>query len=793
MLSGLVRLPRRAASIMLVVGLSVLGLVALTGPASASTTTTIGATSWAYVDSATPHTSFVNPAGNAPVGTTTDAAGVDHTTKSYFTVDLTPFLGNHLLSADMFADETSMADCTTSRDTQVWLTAPTRKPTWADQPAELTQLSELNETPGCPTARDVWDATQALQDAVQAGQRTATFVLRLPDAEQTNPADARSYNPAVQLTVNYNHAPGKPTQLSVNGTACTDKPLLVGLFVGGSLGAVTSDADNDWLTEQFVFWPVANPDQTTEIDSSGNYPSSYPVTVGITQSQFTDATTYAWHVRSSDGVDTGQWSDTCVFTTDFTPPNQPTVSSTDYPSDGATHGGTGVPGAFTFSPDGSDDVVGYYYGTDGEAGTYVPADHRGGSATISITPTQWGPNDLSVQSEDAAGNVSGVVNYQFDVAANEPIASCTPASGYVGVARQCTFTPTPNGALGVTGYVYQLGQAPAQTVAAGADGSATVTITPTDVNVYTLTVQAQLTNGNLTQANDVALQIDPGTPLIDQSAGQAIEGTPVQFTFHAVLPGSATFTYTWQNGTPTTVPVGADGTATVSLTPTTSGSAALDLYSTTASGVQSGTATDYVDVASNMPTVTSTQYPEYIYSGGVSEPGTFTFSSPVPGVLSYTYTFNSDAPVTVPAGSDGTASVVLTPTTPYAQTLKVTSTLADGTTSEQNFYSFNANSVAPTASCTPSDPSPGDQVQCTFQPVQPNVVSYVYSINGGAEVDVPAAADGTATATITIPQTTLSTLPITIWSVNGAGLRSDPLNTGIPLTIPTSSAANQAR
>jgi hypothetical protein len=43
----------------------------------------------------------------------------------------------------------------------------------------------------------------------------------------------------------------------------------------------------------------------------------------------------------------------------------------------------------------------------------------------------------------------------------------------------------------------------------------------------------------------------------------------------------------------------------------------------------------------------------------------------------------------VPAGADGTAAAVITPTTAGIQDLLVTSTLGDGTTSDSNDYEFD--------------------------------------------------------------------------------------------------------
>ncbi|WP_211763812.1 hypothetical protein [Kutzneria sp. CA-103260] len=91
----------------------------------------------------------------------------------------------------------------------------------------------------------------------------------------------------------------------------------------------------------------------------------------------------------------------------------PTVSSPDYPPN-ASAGGIGRPGRFTFSANGSTDVVGFRYGPDFPS-TYVAADQPGGSATVWITPTTFGVQKVAVKSVDAAGNSSPITTYWFDV------------------------------------------------------------------------------------------------------------------------------------------------------------------------------------------------------------------------------------------------------------------------------------------------------------------------------------------------------------------------------------------
>ena len=50
-----------------------------------------------------------------------------------------------------------------------------------------------------------------------------------------------------------------------------------------------------------------------------------------------------------------------------------------------------------------------------------------------------------------------------------------------------------------------------------------------------------------------------------------------------------------------------------------------------------------------------------INSGGVGVTGVFTFAPAVPNVVSYTYSFDWGLETTIPAGSDGTASVSWAP------------------------------------------------------------------------------------------------------------------------------------
>lgn len=760
--SGLFGLLQKAATITALAGLAAGGVVALAAtPAAAETSTTIPVSSWSYIDSAAPHQNLTSSADNAPVGTHIDAKGVAHTSKSYLTFDLTPLLGNQVSEAYLQSSETAVTDCSTTMATQAWITGPSGRPTWAHQPSEVTELDgPTNNFGQCPSPVEEWYATAAIQKAAADGQRFVTIALRLPDDQQADADDGRDYSAAASLHVMYDRPPNKPTNLTVNSAACTSTPIWAGPgFV--NLQATVGDPDFEPVSEDFQWWPAAHPDQRTEIN-----PSAFQTSIDA--SKLTDQTTYAWRVRSSDGTETGPWSSVCTFKTDLAIPNAPIVTSTDYPA-GASAGGSGIPGTFTFNANGSSDVAGYRYGMTGVPVTYVAANQPGGNATFQFVPATTGYTRMTVESITHSGTPSQYTTYSFFVNNNLPNVDCGPNTAYIGTPRQCTLSPSAGS--DVTGYVYSFDGGPSTTVSPGSDGTATVTVTPVSSFGHdTLNVQAKLSNGNLTGSNNFDVQSNTAMPTVTQSATEVPVGTGVQFTFTAVLPGSVSFTYTASGQQPITVPAGTDGTATVTVTPAFEGFEDVSVYSTSASGVKSGSADTDLVVDGNEPDVSSAQFPDFSSNNQPGTAGTFTFSSAVPGVTSYTYAFDGGDPVTVPAGADGTASVTLTTTTANPQVLIVTSTLPDGSTSERNQYEFSLDTRTPTVTCPQGQA--GQPIQCTVQPGQDNVASYTYTFDNGPSTTAQAAPDGSAAITLTAPGTA-GTYYLDITSADTAGLSSD--------------------
>lgn len=553
-------------------------------PASASDYTTIESTSWSYVDSAAPKTSFVNPAGDAPVGAKVTADHRKHISKSYFTFDLSRLRGAQVLFAGLSARETTVADCSAPQSTEVWVTAPAKKaPTWADQPRELSKLAGPGGVDSCPDDALGWDAAPALQHALDTGRTSLTVAMRLPDGPQQDPRFGRTFRPSLVVYLQTNRPPATPTALKTGTHPCADNPVVRRGSTG--LSATVGDPDDMNFTTEFAWWPVGHPDQrATGTDDIYGYLTTYY----DPDAQLADGVTYEWQVRAKDALATSAWSVTCRFTTDFTAPaTGPVITSADYLPDDT--GGTGIPGSFTFDAQGNTDVAGFTW-----SGGYVAADRPGGKATVVYTPTSSGTQAVYAWSVDAAGNTSPSGSYQFSVAANEPAVTCTPASDYVGVPRQCTFSPRGNG--GATAYVYKLNQGAETTVPAGADGTATVTITPTQPEQFqTLSVRTKLTNGNLTAATVHRPGIRLGEPTVDVPA-TVVAGQPAEFTFHAVLPGSTSFGYRWDEGEVVTVPAGPDGVGKATIVPSEPYWHQLTVFSVTAAGQRSGSTETYVEV-----------------------------------------------------------------------------------------------------------------------------------------------------------------------------------------------------
>jgi hypothetical protein len=160
------------------------------------------------------------------------------------------------------------------------------------------------------------------------------------------------------------------------------------------------------------------------------------------------------------------------------------------------------------------------------------------------------------------------------------------AGGGPGVPGTFTFAPA-GGDTDVLRYRYSGSGIGLQEVAAGADGRATVEITPTFYGTFQLTVEA--VDRTLNRSPETTYEfsvIDPEPRIIDLGPGEGV-GEPREIRFFSAVPGTVSFTCQSNDGPAVTVPAGADGSAYVTLTPDRPGSNPLVVTSRTASGVVS--------------------------------------------------------------------------------------------------------------------------------------------------------------------------------------------------------------
>ena len=191
------------------------------------------------------------------------------------------------------------------------------------------------------------------------------------------------------------------------------------------------------------------------------------------------------------------------------------------------------------------------------------------------------------------------------------------------------------------------------------------------------------------------------------------------------------------------------GGATVDFTPTRSGPTSIVAAAVDRAGNQSPTRRYEIWVRSDAPEVTATP-PD----GALGQPVEFTFTSRVAGVVEYSYEFNQGVARTVAAGPDRTAKVTLVLDQPYQNVLTVRSRTAAGTLSDSRQWYLSVDGHEPTVTSAdyPEDfeghGGPGVAGTFEFISTLPRTAEYVYSLDGGPQVVVPAGPDGRASTSI---------------------------------------------
>ncbi|MEO3776198.1 DNRLRE domain-containing protein [Micromonospora sp. B11E3] len=574
--------PRRVLTTGLAALLTTAGALAVTAsPAAARWVLPASVT---YTDAGQPDVAFA-AATDVPVGTW-EADNVKTTARAYFTFDLTPYRGRQVISAQVMTGEGAVADCDKPRELELWRTDPPAATlTWNSAPVVREKIGDLGSTAPCPAGYLELAVTDAFRQAVADGRDSLTLMARIRgDHEESKHYGRRLSTFGVSLLANA--APDVPGKLSVEGLPCAD-----GQAIGTAtppLSAEVTDPDAgpasaEPVAATFAWWPVDRPTERTE-STSPEKAAPTVFTYRFPDGSLVDGGTYAFAVRASDAYASSDWSAECRFTVDVSSPAQPTVSSTDYPADEGWYGGVGIPGRFTFTANDAADTVGFQYWLLGGPTTYVALDTPGGSATVTVAPDH-AVETLSVQAVDRAGNRSPLTSYVFRANDTSPtVTAANPTAGY-GEPRTLTFSP---GMENVVEYTYRLNSGPEQTVAAAADGTAVVTITSTQVGSNAVYVRSRTADG-LTSGEEVygfTISNRPTVTSVEYPMGKtgAPAGTPGTFVFGPGMPGVTEYVYSFDGRPAQTVAAGADGSASVSYTPTTAGLHRVTVYSRTGDG-----------------------------------------------------------------------------------------------------------------------------------------------------------------------------------------------------------------
>jgi len=313
-------------------------LATAASPASADVFST-NPTTWAYIDSAAPQSTFLNQPGDARLGTTVGADHKAHTYRSFFTFDLTKARGQVIHFANFYSQEVTVNDCAASAPVELWRTKPIKAgTTWKNAPAELQRIAGFDAGAGgyCPGYLGV-DLLPVVTAALGRHETSLTLELRIAKAKEADPALGRTVTQP-GLGISANHAP----TLSNVGLYASDLPCGTPTRhamanYGAQFTANVNDLDEfSALTTTAAAWPVGHPDERR---LSGGYGGTTPI-VSFDLSAYPEGTVLAWSMQADDATDTSAWSKPCYLGIDRTPPTKaPVVVSSLYREGTVAYGG----------------------------------------------------------------------------------------------------------------------------------------------------------------------------------------------------------------------------------------------------------------------------------------------------------------------------------------------------------------------------------------------------------------------------------------------------------------------
>ncbi|MEV6242972.1 LamG-like jellyroll fold domain-containing protein [Lentzea sp. NPDC051838] len=359
------------------------------------------------------------------------AYGWNLTTRTYFQYNTAFLDGKSISSARLDVEVVHSASCYASNHTHHLYQSKwdvDGNTNWNNQPADWGSITSA----GIPS---VWKNCSGHQFLSfnspnfpnQIDKKgNSTFSIR---AGNEGDQDAwRKFSPgATKLVIYYNGQANTPKDPATepDPQACANCGGMA--WYGGSsirLKATVSDSDGDQVRP---IWDVydtdpEHPGQNKRVFTGSPRESGSTTTLDVPLDKVADGWEMDWYVKATDDQwESGYVRGPKVFRIDHTrPANQPDVVSAVYPEDNRWHGGTSVPGKFTFTAKDADVDRFAYSWVDGDwsdPSKSVTANGLGGSATATLTPPGDGPRDLFVRSVDKAGNYGPTRTYHIYVRA----------------------------------------------------------------------------------------------------------------------------------------------------------------------------------------------------------------------------------------------------------------------------------------------------------------------------------------------------------------------------------------
>lgn len=416
-----------------------------------------------------------DPNGTARLGRAHKADGsMEQTWRLAFEFNTGKFRGKDIIDANLRMTMTYswMHQCDgISATADIWeLDAGNLKNwTWNSQSDDWVQkIASRDEGigSGCGAPRELWtDVTDYVQDVADSSDKKIQFGLRsssedcgsqCPSFRRFGPEKVKDGHTGFYLSVEYNTAPNAPSALTIDGQSCTPgSTVKLGAAESWTATAKLSDDEGDNMSATLTW---------TNQGSGADWSKAQPgadrtrTTWTVPKSEVTGQE-YIATVAAKDGRVTGESAGGCTILVDTTPPAQPTVVSTDYPSDGVTHGSVGQTGRFTVDST-STDTAGYCWGLQGECEHWVPVTTPGDPATIALDPPTDGDQNLFVRAYDAHDNKSTPKQYVFKVGtASSPVGhwKFDETEGTVAADSDYVFTGDVDRPLTVTGATWTSG------------------------------------------------------------------------------------------------------------------------------------------------------------------------------------------------------------------------------------------------------------------------------------------------------------------------------------------------